>query len=78
MNRHERRTQGKKTLVLSPDPARTKAGNYVPQALKLAENAQPGKVYMTTIAHDEWCEFLTKAGPCNCEPNVSMTEVKKT
>jgi hypothetical protein len=34
---------------------------------------KPG-VYITTISHDNWCDFLAGRGPCNCNPDIGPPE----
>lgn len=75
MNRRERRKQ-KKILLASPNTEHTQAGNYYSTLLKMAQGAEPGKVYTTTIRHDKWCVSLDERGPCNCSPDIEMEEFK--
>lgn len=45
---------------------------YVP--LMIAECRRSGiqgpGAYEITIYHDDWCDLLSKRGPCNCNPEI--------
>jgi hypothetical protein len=41
-------------------------------AKALAEGRlRPGGLYVTDVAHDDWCDLLAGKGQCNCNPSVS-------
>ena len=42
-------------------------------------NLEPGKVYVTEVAYDDWCPCATGTKPmtaCICNPDYYVTEVK--
>jgi hypothetical protein len=47
---------------------------YAPEALRqafeIAAQRGPG-VYIQTIAHDDWCDFMNGRGACNCAPEIN-------
>jgi len=47
---------------------------YMGKILAASNLAKPGKIYVTKILHDDWCEKL-KGGECNCDPEIKMVEV---
>jgi hypothetical protein len=75
MNRSERRRQQKNVLVVSPNSAHARAGNYFPPLLAAGAQSKPGTVSEAIIRHDDWCDLLGTRGPCNCNPEIHMTEL---
>lgn len=47
-------------------------GNYMPDVLDLAV-AKGAGVHTIDIRHDDNCALLAANGPCNCNPDVSMS-----
>ena len=35
----------------------------------------PGKVYESRVMHDDWCDLLNGKGFCNCDPDITTTEL---
>lgn len=31
-----------------------------------------GSIATAEVAHDDWCDLLKNAGPCNCDPRVTV------
>jgi hypothetical protein len=75
MNRSERRRQHKNVLVVSPNSAHARAGNYFSSLLAAGVQSEPGTVSEAIIRHDDWCDLLTSRGPCNCNPEIQITEL---
>ncbi len=52
--------------------------NYVKKLLQLqAEGKVPngrGRVFSTAVKHYDWCRIY-KGGECNCDPEITFTEV---
>jgi hypothetical protein len=42
----------------------------------LSHPLRRGTVNIANIQHDGWCDFLSKKGVCNCNPDVAITEVQ--
>jgi enamine deaminase RidA (YjgF/YER057c/UK114 family) len=38
--------------------------------------SEPGKLYSTAVKHDDWCRVYL-AGECNCDPEITITEITK-
>lgn len=72
---HAKRRRQQKTLIVSPQPEHTQAGQYFPALLQASETLAPGTVAEAIICHDDWCLLLSERGPCNCTPEVRVTEL---
>lgn len=33
---------------------------------------KPGKLTEVTVMHDDWCRYLRRKGPCNCNPEIKV------
>jgi len=53
-------------------------GNYQTKMNALTENYTGPGFYISHIAHDSWCDLLKERGPCNCDPDISIEEIKPT
>ena len=31
-----------------------------------------GTLGEATVSHDDWCSLLHRAGPCDCDPNITI------
>jgi hypothetical protein len=74
MTNAQRRRHHKHILIVNPKPEQTKAGNYLTALLAAGADIAPGTVHHVSIAHDDWCDLLTSRGPCNCTPDIRVTE----
>lgn len=36
---------------------------------------KPGTVNIVEVRHDTWCDFLSKKGECNCDPDMAINEL---
>lgn len=43
---------------------------YVADVLAKAGQCVKGRAYTVLIRHDDWCDLLRGAGPCNCNPDI--------
>lgn len=52
-------------------------GNYIEKIKRLHARGsyQVEHVYMTMVAHDEWCAHF-RGGECDCDPDVSLQELR--
>jgi len=40
---------------------------------KLTTNpTRPGTVNHVAVLHDDWCDLLSRKGPCNCDPKLQV------
>lgn len=44
--------------------------NYFAKVMALTATVERGKVYVVTVAHDDWCAIYG-GGYCNCDPDVT-------
>jgi hypothetical protein len=57
----------------------TTAHNHIKQAVAfLALKNMPPQLHLLTIAHDDWCDFISGTGFCNCEPEFKLKRMPTT
>jgi hypothetical protein len=44
---------------------------YYPKVMAAMRGVIPGKVFLVTVAHDDWCPKLS-GGPCRCDADVVL------
>ena len=59
----------------SPPTARYEDQPYVLKLTALRARCRPGHVYETSVTHDGLCDVYRIGGLCNCNPEVSMTDI---
>jgi hypothetical protein len=44
---------------------------YYPKVMAAMRGVMPGKVFLVTVEHDDWCPKLS-GGPCRCDADVVL------
>lgn len=59
-------------------PVKKKRPKYMAAVERLLKDKviKPGKLYDLTVLHDDWCAQLKGKGPCNCNPETVIREIK--
>ena len=54
------------------------APKYWPKVIALAKELglDPGVVEVDVL-HDDWCNVMTGAGQCNCDPDVAIRDTHR-
>ncbi len=67
--------KSQKVLILTDKPERARTSQHLADLLEACQGRPltPG-VYSVVIRHDSWCLLLANHGPCNCKPDIEITE----
>lgn len=65
----------KRVLVISDRPG----SRHIRRLLDSiqAKPPTPGRESLAVVRHVPWCSFLADIGPCDCRPDISLSEVKR-
>jgi hypothetical protein len=68
----------KRVAIITDNPERARASNHLHDLLAglQAQPLPPGRVYSALVRHDSWCALLANRGPCNCNPDLEIAEVR--
>jgi len=49
--------------------------NFLKKIAEVYQEKNPPNFCNVTIAHDDWCKFLSDAGECNCDPDIVVKKI---
>jgi hypothetical protein len=64
-------------LILTGKPEQARKSQHIADLLEACQGRplRPG-VYNVVVRHDSWCNLLVDLGPCNCRPDIEITEAR--
>ena len=67
----------RKALIVTDKPERARGSRHLEDLLAATREHPLGPgVYTALVKHDSWCLLLANRGPCNCKPDIEITEAR--
>lgn len=64
-----------KAIIFTNKPERVRSSQHLADLLDACQSRPlPPGVYNVLVRHDSWCRLLADRGPCNCRPDIEVTE----